>query len=169
MTHLDYKKNSSFDVVRLPSYEWGSIFFKKSACISLHVPIDLCKEFSQSLALSFRENGNNLSRMVSSVHVLSIKVLHTSSKSLICMYVWIFRIHTVKCRKKLNHARFQIESLLVKRQDNTRRCTLSGRVKILPKSSKFRLIIELWRSITLNTPFTLYIFNISHDKKNIYI
>ena len=118
MTHLDYKKNSSFDVVRLPSYEWGSIFFKKSACISLHVPIDLCKEFSQSLALSFRENGNNLSRMVSSVHVLSIKVLHTSSKVL-NVYVWIFRIHAVKCGKKLNHAWFQIESLLVKRQDNT--------------------------------------------------
>jgi hypothetical protein len=88
MTHLDYKKNSSFDVVKLPSYEWGSIFFKNSACISFHVPIDLGrKEFSQSLALSFKENVNNLSRMVSSVHIISIKVLHTSSKSLMCVCI----------------------------------------------------------------------------------
>ena len=36
----------------------------------------------QMQALSFRDNGNNLSRIVFSVHVLSIKVLHTSSKSL---------------------------------------------------------------------------------------
>ena len=58
-------------------------FFKNSACIYLYVPIDLGhKEFSQSLN-SFRENANNLSRIVFSVHVLSIKVLHTSSKSLI--------------------------------------------------------------------------------------
>jgi hypothetical protein len=39
---------------------------------------------------------------------------------------------------------------------------------MLPKSSKIRLIIELWRSIALDTPFTLYIFNISHDKKKKY-
>jgi hypothetical protein len=84
MTHLDYKKNSSFDVVRLPSYEWGSIFSKIQLAF---LSIDLGrKEFSQSLALSFRKNGNNLRRIVSSVHVLSIKVLHTSSKSLMCMY-----------------------------------------------------------------------------------
>ena len=40
----------------------------------------------QMQALSFRDNGNNLSRIVFSVHVLSIKVLHTSSKSLMCIY-----------------------------------------------------------------------------------
>jgi len=167
MTHLDYKKNSSFDIVRLPSYEWGSIFFKNSACISLHVPIDLGrKEFSQSLALSFRENGNNLSWMVFLVHVLSIKVLHTSSKSLMCIYGFLESIPWNVGRSWIMPG-FKLKACWFKRQDNTRRCALSNRVKILPKSSKIRLIIELWRSITLNTPFTLYIFNISHDKKKI--
>ena len=85
------------------------------------------------------------------------------------VYVWIFKIHTVKCGKKLNHARFQIQSLLVKRQDNTRRCTLYSRVKILSKSLKIRLSLNCGGPLPWTMPSPSISSTLAMMKNNITI
>ena len=60
-------------------------FLKKIIVISSHEPIDLgLREFSQSLALSFREKGKNFNLIEFMALARLWKVATTSSNSLMC-------------------------------------------------------------------------------------
>ena len=72
-------------------------FFKNSACSSAQFLMVLgLSELSHILALSLRVNGNAFNFNKSMSIVPSLKVRHTSSKSLY-MSVWVFIFHTMKC------------------------------------------------------------------------
>ena len=70
------------------------LFFKNYACISPQFLIVLgLKELSQILALSFRVKGKAFNFINSILVAPSLKVMQTSSSSLMCVYGFSFSYH----------------------------------------------------------------------------
>ena len=83
--------NLSLQIVGLVSTE--EFFFLNSACMSAQILMVLgLSELSYILALSLRVNGHAFNFNKSMSIVPSLKVMHTSSKSLICVYGFSFSI-----------------------------------------------------------------------------